>query len=98
MIVSIYPEKQYAVRSLRAGALGYLTKESAGKDPHESLSDRELQVMNMIARGKKLSEIARDLSICVKTVSTYRSRVLEKLGAHSTGDIIRYAFEHRLAE
>lgn len=132
LILSIYPEKQYAIRSLRAGASGYLSKESApselliairtvlkgkkylsrsltqtllgargvsvAKEPHESLSDRELQVLYLIANGMKLSEIANDLSISVKTVSTYRSRILDKLGFHTTGDIIRYAFEHRLVE
>ena len=71
---------------------------SVAKEPHESLSDRELQVLYLIANGMKLSEIANDLSISVKTVSTYRSRILDKLGVHTTGDIIRYAFEHRLVE
>jgi len=132
LILSIYPEQQYALRSLRAGASGYLTKESAPgelltavrtvlqgkkylnpalihknrdephtdeeKEPHEALSDRELQVMNMIARGKRLGEIAHELSISVKTVSTYRSRVLEKLGIQTNGEMIRYALEHHLVE
>ncbi len=133
LILSVYPEKQYALRSLRAGASGYLTKESApdellaairtvlggkkylsrtliqqmddqnlqpdaGREPHELLSDRELQVFEMIAKGRKLSEIGEELSISVKTVSTYRARVMEKLGLKTTGDVIRYAFERGLIE
>jgi DNA-binding NarL/FixJ family response regulator len=132
LILSMYSEKQYAVRSLRAGAAGYLTKESAPdelisavrtvsqgrryvsrslgeilaaelvtegqKEPHETLSNREYQVMCMLASGKSVTEIATELSLSVKTISTYRARILKKLGVDSTPEIIRYAFEHGLVE
>jgi len=125
LVLSAYPEEQYAVRFLKAGAAGYLTKESASeelilairkvaqggkyvtqslaerlavdlasdadKPPHEALSDREYQVMRMIASGKTVGEIAEELSLSVKTVSTYRTRILEKLQLSNNADIIRYA-------
>ena len=132
LILSIYPEKQYAVRALKAGAAGYLTKESAPdeliaairqvsgggkyfthslaeklavelggeaeKEPHEILSDREYQVMCLLAAGKTVTDIATELSLSAKTVSTYRARILEKLNLQSTAEIIRYAFERGLVE
>ena len=131
LILSMYPEKQYAVRALRAGAAGYLTKESTpdelvvairqivgGKryvtrslaqalaaeleseegEPHALLSNREFQVMRLLAAGKTVSDIAAELALSVKTISTYRSRILKKLKLGSTAEIIRYAFEHGLAE
>jgi DNA-binding NarL/FixJ family response regulator len=132
LILSMYPEKQYAVRVLKAGAAGYLTKESAPDElvvairrvsrggryisqslaeelaagllgetpdaPTESLSDREYQVMRFLAAGKTISEIAAELSLSPKTVSTYRSRILEKLDLRNTAEIIRYAFAHGLVE
>jgi len=132
LMLSIYPEEQYAVRTLKAGASGYLTKESApdelvaairkvsrggnyvshslaeklaanlrrdgSKQPHEALSDREFQVMRMIASGKKGKEIAEELLLSVKTVSTYRRRILEKLGIENTSSLIRYAIQNRLLE
>lgn len=132
LILSVYPEDQYALRALKAGASGYLTKASAPeeltrairqvargrryittslaevlaaelgreaeKEPHESLSEREYQVMCLLARGKSVSDIAGELSLSVKTVSTYRRRLLEKLELQTTADIIRYAFQHRLVE
>ncbi len=132
LILSMYPERQYAVRALKAGAAGYLTKESApdeligairkvaqggkyvtqslaerlaaalggelGKEPHETLSAREYQVLRLLAAGKTVSDIATELSLSVKTVSTYRTRILEKLDLRNTAEIIRYAFEHGLAE
>jgi two-component system invasion response regulator UvrY len=132
LILSMYPEKQYAIRALKAGAAGYLTKESAPDEliaairsvasgrkyitqslaeelaselggqgsgtPHESLSDREYQVMRMIAVGKSITDIAAELSLSVKTISTYRTRILEKLQLGTTAEIIRYAIEHRLAD
>ena len=132
LILSIYPEEQYAVRTLKAGASGYLTKESApdelvaairkvssggnyisrslgerlvanlrrddSKQPHEALSDREFQVMRMIASGKKGKEIAEELLLSVKTVSTYRRRVLDKLGVKHNSALIRYAMQNRLLE
>jgi DNA-binding NarL/FixJ family response regulator len=130
LILSMYSEEQYAVRALRAGAFGYLSKESApeeligairkvsqgrkyvtstlaekmavdldadAKRPlHERLSDRELQVMRLIALGKSVKEIADDLSLSVKTISTYRARILEKLHLKNNLDVIRYAIENRL--
>ncbi len=129
LMLSMYPEEQYAVRCLKAGAAGYLTKESASEElidairkvaeggryvsrslaerlafelgradysPHDLLSIRELQTLRMIAQGRSLSEIAADLSLSVKTVSTYRSRLLTKLKLHSTAELVRYAIEHGL--
>jgi DNA-binding NarL/FixJ family response regulator len=132
LILSMYPERQYARRALKAGAAGYLTKESVpdeliaalrrvaegGKyvsqslaetlarelvgeverEPHEMLSDREYQVMTLLAAGKTVTEIAADLSLSVKTVSTYRARILEKLNLKNTAEIIRYALERGLVE
>jgi len=130
LILSIHPEDQYAVRALKAGAAGYLTKESAPDDlikaikkvniggkyisnslaeklalhlerdaqkqPHESLSDREYQVLCMIASGKKVKDIAESLSLSVKTISTYRARILEKMKMKSNADLIHYAIQNRL--
>jgi DNA-binding NarL/FixJ family response regulator len=132
LILSIYSEKQYALRALKAGAAGYLTKESAPdelivailkvarggryvtqslaeelaaalageleKEPHETLSDREYQVMCLLAAGNTVTEIARELSLSVKTVSTYRARIMDKLNLKSTAEIIRYALERGLVE
>jgi two-component system invasion response regulator UvrY len=131
LIISMYPERQYAVRALKAGAAGYLTKESApdeligairkvarggkyvtqslaetlvaalgselGREPHETLSAREYQVMRLLAAGKTVTDIATELSLSAKTISTYRTRVLEKLDLRNTAEIMRYAFEHGLA-
>jgi DNA-binding NarL/FixJ family response regulator len=126
LILSMYPEEQYAVRTLRAGASGYLTKESAadqlltaintilrgekylsprmatqiastvsstkaGRAPHEELSDREFMVLRLISSGATAGEIARRLSLSVKTVSTYRSRILRKLHLDNTAQLIAYA-------
>ena len=125
IVLSIYPEDQYAIRALRAGASGYLNKDSApeklleavlqvaagkkyispevsqsilemfsgrtDKLTHQSLSDREFQVMRLIASGKKLSEIAESLSLSPKTVSVYRSRILEKLHLANKVEIAHYA-------
>lgn len=132
LILSIHPEDQYAVRVLKAGASGYVTKESAPdelvkavrkvvsggryisptlaeklamavgtdyqKPPHETLSDREYQVLCMIASGKKLSEIADELSLSVKTVSTYRARILEKMGMTTNAELTYYAVKNGLIE
>lgn len=132
LMLSIHPEDQYALRSLKAGASGYLTKESApeellkaihkvvqggryvssslaerlavefggqgGREPHELLSDREFEVLCMIGRGKPVSQIADEMSLSVKTVSTYRTRILEKLTLEHTADLIRYALEHHLVD
>jgi DNA-binding NarL/FixJ family response regulator len=130
LILSMYPEEQYAVRVLRAGASGYMTKESAPeelvgairkvaqgkkyispslaetlvgnldidvkKPMHQTLSDREYQVMCMIASGKKVGEIAEALSLSVKTVSTYRTRILEKMRLKNNAELTLYAVEQRL--
>jgi two-component system invasion response regulator UvrY len=132
LILSMYSEEQYAMRALRAGASGYLTKESAPdelivairkvsqgrkyvspslaeklaislevgeeKPPHELLSDREYQVMCMIASGKTIKEIADELSLSVKTISTYRSRILEKLSLKTNAAITHYAVQNKLVE
>lgn len=132
LILSMYPEEQYALRGLKAGASGYLTKESAseelvkaiekvrkggkyitasiaeklatefaagsgkGEVLHEVLSDREFQVMCMIGAGKRVTEIAIELSLSIKTVWTYRSRILEKTGLKNNAEIIRYALQRNL--
>jgi len=130
LILSMHPEEEYAVRAFRAGASGYLTKDSAadelvqavrtvlagrrymsasltemlvrelesnGVGPrHNALSDREMQVMRLLAFGKTVTEIADELSLSVKTISTYRSRILEKLQVRNNAELARYAFENRL--
>lgn len=132
LILSVHPEERFALRLFKAGASGYLTKESAAdelvqairivasgkryitkalaeklvfdliddrdKPLHEKLSQREFQVMIKLGQGKTLKNIAADLFISVKTVSTYRSRILEKLKMTSNADIIRYCIEHRLVD
>lgn len=132
LIFSTYLEDQYAVRALKAGAAGYLTKENAeeelvaalqkvlkggtyvspslaehlagevsGKtavEPHHALSDREIEVLRLLANGKTVSDIADKLSLSVTTVSTYRARLLEKLKLKSTAALIRYALDHKLAD
>jgi len=132
LILSVHPEEQYAVRVLRAGASGYLTKESAPdeliaairkvslgrkyvssslaeklafdleieaeKPLHETLSDREYQVLCMIAQGKTVKEIAEELSLSVKTISTYRSRILEKMRMNNNAQLTHYAIKNRLVE
>ena len=129
LIMSIHDEEQYAVRVLKAGASGYLMKNSIpeelikairkitsggkyvspslaerlasefaspGKSPHEKLSDREFQIMCLIASGKSLKEIGEALFISGKTVSSYRTRILEKMGMSTNADLTRYALEHHL--
>jgi DNA-binding NarL/FixJ family response regulator len=132
LVLSIHAEEQFAVRLLKAGASGYLTKENApdelvkairkvvaggkyisqslaeslafnldvGSDRprHESLSDREFQVMQLMASGKTLTEIAEELSLSTKTVSTYRTRLLEKMNLKTNAEIVRYAIENELVE
>ena len=132
LVLTTYPERQYAIRALKAGAAGYLTKESApdelieairvvsrgGKyitrslaqtlaeelrretpaEPHAALSNREYQVMTKLAAGTNLSDIAAEFSLSVKTVSTYRARILQKLQLSNTAEIVRYAFEHGLVD
>jgi two-component system, NarL family, invasion response regulator UvrY len=132
LILSMQPESQYAIRALRAGASGYLTKESApekllvairkvhaggryvsaalaeqlaaeiGVDadtpPHSRLSDREFEVMRMLAAGRSVSQVAEQLSLSVKTISTYRARVLEKMGLATNADLTQYALRNHLIE
>ena len=130
LVLSVHPEDQFAVRALKAGAEGYMTKESAPEElvqairkilaggryvsptlaeklalsvrkdftrtPHETLSDREYEVMCRIASGKTVTEIAGELSLSVKTISTYRARILEKLGVKNSAEITRYAIRNQL--
>jgi two-component system invasion response regulator UvrY len=132
LMLSMHPEEQYAVQALRAGASGYLTKESAPEElvgairkvstggkyvsaslaeklasivqkgcpelPHQTLSERELDVMRLIASGKTVSEIARELSLSVKTISTYRSRILKKMQMKNNAQLTRYAINNRLID
>jgi DNA-binding NarL/FixJ family response regulator len=132
LILSMFPEEQYALRALKSGASGYLTKDSipdelikaiqkimrggkyisssfsekmlfsfdsnAEKPLHETLSDREYQVMRMIASGKTLKEIADELALSVKTVSTYKSRILDKTGMKNNVELTHYAVKHRLVD
>jgi two-component system invasion response regulator UvrY len=130
LILSVHPEDQYVVRALKAGASGYLNKESHPEDllkavkqllqgkkyisaqgaeklaasfgddpnklPHEKLSEREFDVLKRIASGKTVSEIAAALSLSVNTISTYRSRILEKMNMQNNAELTVYAVEHKL--
>lgn len=132
LIFTVYPEDQYAVRVLKAGASGYINKESepeelieairkvsrgrkyispflaellaqnleAGSETpiHETLSDREFQVMCKIASGKKVTDIAKELSLSINTISTYRNRILEKMNFKSNAEITHYAIKNNLVE
>lgn len=132
LILSMHPEEQYAMRALKAGAAGYLTKQSApaqlvnairqvasGKKfissqlaqeladglskgyqelAHQNLSDREYQTLCLMASGKKLSEMAKIMSLSPKTVSVYRSRLLEKMNLKTNAEAIHYAITHHLIE
>lgn len=132
LILTFHPEQRFAVRALKAGASGYITKETAPEElvqavrkvaeggkyvsttlaeqlatelkewddrqPHETLSDREFQVMRLFAAGKKSSEIAKQLSVSVNTVNTYRMRVLQKMKMKSDVELSRYAVEHGLID
>ncbi|PYU37158.1 MAG: DNA-binding response regulator [Acidobacteria bacterium] len=132
LFLSMHPEEQYAKRALKAGAAGYLTKESVPEElktavkrvlgggryvsatlaeklaydlrggtdvpVHELLSDREFQVLRMVASGKTIKQIAGEISLSVKTVSTYRSRILEKTGLKTTAELIRYALQSQLVD
>jgi two-component system, NarL family, invasion response regulator UvrY len=130
LVLSMHPEDQFAIRILRAGAAGYVTKESApdeligalrkvcsgGKHVspelaeklavfiegqqsgplHELLSDREFEVLRMLALGQTVSEIADELLLSVKTISTYRTRVLEKMKMSTNAELTRYALQNQL--
>jgi two-component system invasion response regulator UvrY len=130
LILSIHPENQYALRVLKAGGNGYITKdcpraefvnainvilngkkyisqgvaeqlasrinEDINKEKHELISDRELQVLKLIASGKTVSEIADELSLSVATVSTYRSRILEKMNMKNNAELTLYAINNKI--
>jgi len=130
LVLSMYPEEQYALRVLKAGASGYLTKETAPeqlvdairtvstgrkyisaslaerlafefeidfeKPPHGKLSDREYQVLLLIASGQSVKEIAAALALSVKSISTYRTRLLQKMNMKNNADLIHYAIENHL--
>ena len=125
LILSMYPEDRYAVRALKAGASGYLNKDSAAemlvgairkiaaggvhigeaaaaslvaaeRSPHETLSDREFEVLRLLVDGLGPTEIGERLHLSVKTVSTHKTRILEKLQIGSTAELVRYALEHKL--
>jgi len=132
LILSMHPEEQYAVRAIKAGASGYLTKQSAPeqlvtairqvargkkyvsavvaeqlanaiaadseKPLHELLTDREFQVFRLIAAGKPLTQIAEELNLAVATISTFRTRIIEKTGLRSNAEMIRYGLEQGLVE
>jgi DNA-binding NarL/FixJ family response regulator len=132
LVLSMYPEDQYAVRFIRAGASGYLTKESAPeelitairkitagrkyitssvaekladevepdaeKPAHHTLSDREFEVFRLIASGKTVKQIADDLFLSVKTISTYRSRILEKMKMKTNAELMHYALKQHMLD
>ena len=132
MMLSMHEQPEYAVRAIRAGASGYLTKDSAGRElatalrkiasggayvsaevaeqlalgampeadapPHTLLSDREFQVLRALVSGKTVSEIADALSLSVKTVSTHKARLMQKIGVENNGELFRYAMRHGLIE
>jgi DNA-binding NarL/FixJ family response regulator len=132
LMLSVYPEDQYAVRVLRAGASGFLTKQSAPDEliqavskvlsggkyisasvaeklvshldtasdrlPHEQLSDREFQVLCLLASGKTPTEIADSLSLSVKTISTFRTRIMNKMDMRNNAELTHYALEHKLID
>ena len=132
LVLTMHAEQQYAVRAFKAGASGYLTKESASKElvsaltkisaggvyvslsmaerlaqslneptdmlPHQRLSDREFDVFRRIAGGQTISEIANELCVSAKTVSTYKTRILEKMQMPHEAALVRYAIQHKLFE
>ena len=127
LVLSMHGESQYAARVLKAGASGYLNKDSAAdalvgalrkiaaggvhigeaaaaslvaseKAPHETLSDREFEVLRLLVEGLGPTEIGERLHLSVKTVSTHKTRILEKLNLGSTAELVRYALEHKLVE
>lgn len=132
LVLSMHPEDQFAVRVIKSGASGYMTKESAPeelvgatkkvlaggryvsaslaeimasslvsdtqKQPHEGLSDREFQILRLIGSGKTVSQIANELSLSVKTISTYRARVLQKMMMKTNAELTHYAIQNRLVK
>ncbi len=132
LVLTMHPEERFAVRALKSGASGYLTKDTTPeeiikavrtlsqgkkyitgslaeklaleldrdleKQPHESLSNREFQIMRALAQGKKVKEIAEELSISIHTVNTYRSRIMEKMNMKSVTELTLYAIDKHLIE
>jgi len=132
LILTMHPEEQYAIRALKAGASGYLTKDSTPDElirairkvsqggkyvsselaeklasvigidyegpPHEQLSDREYQILCLIASGKTVTQISEELSLSVKTVSTYRGRILKKMNLKTNAELIYYAVKNELVD
>jgi DNA-binding NarL/FixJ family response regulator len=130
LILTMHEEEQYAIRAIRAGALGYLTKESASAKlvsaihkvaigrpfismevaeqlainampgnielPHKALSNREYEVFNLLVSGKTISEIAESLHLSAKTISTHKTRILQKIGTQSLAELVQYAVAHSL--
>ncbi len=132
LVLTMHEEQQYAIRAIKSGAAGYLTKESAPAQlilalhkvasggafisaavaeqlalgampqaeglPHTTLSDREYQVYQLLVAGKAVSEIAEQLNLSVKTVSTHKARLMEKMGMTNQAELIRYAIAHQLVD
>jgi DNA-binding NarL/FixJ family response regulator len=132
VVLSAFPERDYAIRAFRLGACGYVSKQGASSEllaairkalaggryvtpalaealaatlagetpsvPHEQLSNRELQVLRMVAQGKPLKEIAAELSLSEKTIGTYRTRISQKLSLATNVELTRYALQHKLVE
>jgi len=132
LVLSMHQELQYAVRAIKSGASGYLTKESApaqleqairkiagggayvtpevaeqlalgampgsSANPHESLSDREFEVFRLLAAGVSVTDIASRLKLSVKTVSTHKANLMQKMGLHNASELVRYAMKHGLAD
>lgn len=130
LVLSVHPEDQWAMRALRAGAAGYLTKDHSpeqlveairrvarggkyvsatlaerlaglvddghARAPHERLSDREFEVLRALGSGMAIKEVAEQLNLSAKTISTYRARLVEKMGLRSRADLVRYVVEHGL--
>ena len=132
LMLSVHPAEQYALRALRAGASGYLTKDLAAqelvtavktvagghryltaevaerladdlgrdtdRDPHETLSDREYEVLSLLGAGRSVRQIASELCLSYNTISTYRSRIFSKLGLKNDAQLVRYALQHGLSD
>ena len=132
VVLTAFPEEDYAVRAFKLGASGYVSKESASDEllaalrktlaggryvtaslaeklaasvagdapsaPHETLSNRELQVLRLIAQGRTIKEVAAELSLSEKTIGTYRTRLSEKMGLSTNVELARYAFRHKLVD
>ncbi len=132
LVLTVYPEEQYAVRAIRAGAAGFLTKESAPEQliaavrkvagggryvsselaealaslvageaqgaPHERITDREFEIFKMLAAGRTVSQVAQELALSVKTVSTHRTRILKKMEMKTNAELTQYAVRNALVQ